>query len=213
MEGENEGPQINRNTKKLKIYNTQVYAGTYIYIFFGYRLNRVDQVFMLGGRGTGVDLPSGVFLGVKKDLRTLPIQTSSCKACQGLLRVLPPQCVSWGVRFFGVFYGTCCALVVMVACANIRWHMTSFYYSDTYGRMVNTGSSGGNPGRRRFLGYLSVIRAKRNFKSSIFIRRKFFVKVLLICKNVCKRSLFLINFNVEICERYQGSCTEIATIK
>ncbi len=46
--------------------------------------------------------------------------------------------------------------------------------------MVNTVSSGKNPGRRRFLEYLSVICAKRNFKSSTFIWRKFSVKVFLI---------------------------------
>ncbi len=56
---------------------------------------------------------------------------------------------------------------------------------------------------RHFLEYLSIICVKRNIKcSSTFIWKNFFVKVLLICENVCKRSLFLINFSVEIRKTY-----------
>ncbi len=54
-----------------------------------------------------------------------------------------------------------------------------------------------------FFKYLRVFCVKRNFKSSsTFIGRKFFLKVLLICENVSKRSLLLINFSVEICKKY-----------
>ncbi len=56
---------------------------------------------------------------------------------------------------------------------------------------------------RRFSEYLNLIYAKEisNLFQLLF-EENFSVKVLLICENVCKRSHFLINFSVEICERY-----------
>ncbi len=71
------------------------------------------------------------------------------------------------------------------------------------------GLIGRKPGRCRsvlgcFLEYLNVICAKKK-NSNLFqllFEENFFVDVLLICENVCKRSLFLINFSVEICKRY-----------
>ncbi len=74
------------------------------------------------------------------------------------------------------------------------------------GRMVNPSSSSENLGSRRsslhFLECFSVIVLKEISNLQHLFEENFFVNVLLICENVCKRSLFLINFSVEICKRY-----------
>ncbi len=49
--------------------------------------------------------------------------------------------------------------------------------------------------------FWNVLKEISNLLQFLF-EENFSVKVLLIWENVCKRSLFLINFSIEICKRY-----------